>query len=63
DEIAKKQSTVQASSGILKDEQANAQSKFASGFESEKGNQKFISQDANDDDIKTRLNELRRRAG
>ncbi|ECN4003624.1 conjugal transfer protein TraG [Salmonella enterica subsp. enterica serovar Enteritidis] len=63
DEIDKKLSTVQTSSGILKDEQTNAQSKFASGFESEKGNQKLFSQDANDDDIKTRLNELRRRAG
>ncbi|ELP9302769.1 conjugal transfer mating pair stabilization protein TraG [Salmonella enterica] len=62
-EIDKKQSTVQASSGILKDEQANAQSKFASGFEGEKGNQKLFSKDANDDDIKKRLNELRRRAG
>lgn len=63
DEIDKKLSTVQTSSGILKDEQTNAQSKFASGFESEKGNQKLFSQDANDDDIKNRLNELRRRAG
>lgn len=63
DEIDKKLSTVQTSSGILKDDQTNAQSKFASGFESENGNQKLFSQDANDDDIKTRLNELRRRAG
>lgn len=62
-EINKNRSTVQASSDILKGEQSNAQSKFAAGYENEKGNQKFISQDADETDVKAKLAELRKRAG
>lgn len=63
DEIAKKQSTVQASSGILKGEQENAQGKFASGYETEKGKQNFIPTDPSVEDVQARLAELRKKAG
>ncbi|WP_408939306.1 conjugal transfer mating-pair stabilization protein TraG (plasmid) [Enterobacter hormaechei] len=61
--IGKKQSTVQVSSDILSGEHANAQSKFAKGYESEKGRQNFIPEEASDADVKARLAEIRRKAG
>ncbi|WP_370968031.1 conjugal transfer mating-pair stabilization protein TraG [Enterobacter wuhouensis] len=63
EEIGKNRSTVQASSDILKGEQYNAQGKFAAGYENEKGQQKFISQEADDADVKAKLAEIRKRAG
>lgn len=63
EEIGKKQSTVQVSSDILSGEHANAQSKFAKGYESEKGRQNFIPEEASDADVKARLAEIRRKAG
>lgn len=62
-EIDKKQSTVQASSGILKGEQENAQGKFASGYETEKGKQDFIPSNPSVEDVKAKLAELRKKAG
>ncbi len=62
-EIDKKQSTVQASSGILKGEQENAQGKFASGYEIEKGKQDFIPSNPSVEDVKAKLAELRKKAG
>ena len=62
-EISKKQSTVQASSDILKGEQENAQGKFASGYETEKGKQNFIPTNPSVEDVKARLAELRKKAG
>lgn len=61
--IGKKQSTVQVSSDILSGEHANAQSKFAKGYESERGRQNFIPEEASDADVKARLAEIRRKAG
>lgn len=61
-EIGKKQSTVQASSDILKVEEYNAQSKFAEGYEGEKGRQKFISQQADSEEVKAKLEEMRKQA-
>jgi len=61
-EIGKKQSTVQASSDILKGEEYNAQSKFAEGYEGEKGRQKFISQQADSEEVKAKLEEMRKQA-
>ncbi|WP_238085648.1 hypothetical protein [Pseudescherichia vulneris] len=61
--IDKKQSTVQTSSDILKGEMADAQGKFAAGYENEKGKQNFIPQNAKDEDIQARLVELRKKAG
>ncbi|MEB8610169.1 conjugal transfer mating-pair stabilization protein TraG [Cronobacter sakazakii] len=61
--INKKQSTVQVSSDILKGENENAQSKFAKGLENEKGHQNFVPRDADDNAIKHKLDEIRKRAG
>lgn len=61
-EIGKKQSTVQASSDILKEEHSNVQGQFARGYETEKARQNLIPQDAKDQDIETRLEQLRKRA-
>ena len=61
-EIGKKQSTVQASSDILKEEHSNVQGQFARGYETEKARQDLIPQDAKDQDIQTRLEQLRKRA-
>ena len=63
EEIGKNRSTVQTSSDILKGELSNAQGKFAAGYENEKGQQKFISQEADDADVKAKLAEIRKRAG
>ncbi|MEB7502452.1 conjugal transfer mating pair stabilization protein TraG [Leclercia pneumoniae] len=62
-EINKNRSTVQTSSDILKGEQSNAQGKFALGIENEKGNQKFYPVDAESEDVKTKLKEMRERNG
>lgn len=62
-EIDKKESTVQVSSDILKEGNANAQGKFALGYESEKGQQNFIPAEPSSEDVKARLAEIRRKAG
>lgn len=62
-EIDKKESTVQVSSDILKEGNANAQGKFALGYESEKGQQNFIPAKPSSEDVKARLDEIRRKAG
>lgn len=61
-EISKKQSTVQTSSDMLKGENHGAQSKFAAGYEKEKAQQNFIPQEADEKNIKAKLDELRRRS-
>ncbi|EOC1130993.1 conjugal transfer mating pair stabilization protein TraG, partial [Cronobacter sakazakii] len=60
--INKKQSTVRTSSDILKGEIDGARSNFATGYENEKAKQKIVSQDAESEDIKAKLNEIRKRA-
>lgn len=62
-EIAKKESTVQASSDTLKGEHSNAQSTFVKGYEGERAEQKAIPGQADEIDVKARLEELRKRAG
>lgn len=62
-EIDKKESTVQVSSDILKEGNANAQGKFSLGYESEKGQQNFIPAEPSSEDVKARLAEIRRKAG
>lgn len=60
-EIEKKQSTVQASSDILKGELHNSQSSFSNGLNKEKINQGESSPSEHDDEMKHRLAELRER--
>lgn len=60
-EIEKKQSTVQASSGILKGELHNSQSSFSNGLNKEKISQGESSPSEHDDEMKRRLAELRER--
>lgn len=62
-EIDRKQSTVQASSDNIKGEYKDSQRDFVSKHEAEKADQKLIPRDANAQDIKNRLAELRKRAG
>lgn len=62
-EIEQNRSTVQASSDILKEENSNAQGKFAEGYETEKGHQKLIPQKADEEDVNKRLNDMRKRQG
>ena len=60
-EIGKKQSTVQASSDILKGELHNSQSSFSNGLNKEKISQGESSPAEHDDEMKRRLAELRER--
>ncbi|MDU1196821.1 conjugal transfer mating-pair stabilization protein TraG [Kluyvera ascorbata] len=60
-EIDKKSSTVQASSDTLKEEHSNAQGKFAKGYEDERAAQRVIPGEADDTDVRAKLEELRRR--
>lgn len=60
-EIGKKQSTVQASSDILKGELHNSQSSFSNGLNKEKIRQGESSPAEHDDEMKRRLAELRER--
>ncbi|MEB6622668.1 conjugal transfer mating-pair stabilization protein TraG [Enterobacter roggenkampii] len=60
-EIGKKQSTVQASSDILKGELHNSKSSFSNGLNKEKINQGESSPSEHDDEMKRRLAELRAR--
>ncbi|KJX22070.1 conjugal transfer protein TraG [Enterobacter hormaechei subsp. xiangfangensis] len=60
-EIDKKQSTVQASSDILKGELHNSQSSFSNGLNKEKISQGESSPSEHDDEMKRRLAELRER--
>ena len=60
-EIGKKQSTVQASSDILKGELHNSQSSFSNGLNKEKISQGESSPSEHDDEMKRRLAELRER--
>ncbi|MCM7461517.1 MULTISPECIES: conjugal transfer mating-pair stabilization protein TraG [Enterobacter cloacae complex] len=62
-EIDKKQSTVQASSDILKGENYSAQSKFVKEHETEKGKQHLITQEPSESEMNSKLAELRRRTG
>ncbi|NCF08768.1 conjugal transfer mating-pair stabilization protein TraG [Kosakonia sp. MH5] len=62
-EIEQNRSTVQTSSDILKGEHSNAQSTFAAGYETEKAKQNLLPQSAEEKDIQTRLEEMRKRAG
>lgn len=59
--IGKKQSTVQASSDILKGELHNSKSSFSNGLNKEKINQGESSPSEHDDEMKRRLAELRAR--
>jgi len=61
--IEKNRSTVEASSGILKGEHAGAQSRFVKGNEEAKGNQHLITQRPGEQDIQSKLDELRKKAG
>ncbi|WP_163333741.1 conjugal transfer mating-pair stabilization protein TraG [Enterobacter bugandensis] len=60
-EIGKKQSTVQASSDILKGELHNSQSSFSNGLNKEKISQGESSPSEHDDEMKRRLAELKER--
>lgn len=60
-EIGKKQSTVQASSDILKGELHNSQSSFSNGLNKEKISQGESSPSEHDNEMKRRLAELRER--
>jgi conjugal transfer mating pair stabilization protein TraG len=62
-EINKNRSTVQASSDILKGEYDGAQNRFATGSATEQAKQKLFTPDAESQEIKHKLDELRRRAG
>ncbi|HEY3591472.1 MAG TPA: conjugal transfer protein TraG, partial [Buttiauxella sp.] len=62
-EIAQKQSTVQASSDNIKGEYKDSQRDFVTGHEAEKAKQDLIPHNADDQDIKDRLAELRKRTG
>lgn len=63
DNIGKNRSTVEASSGILKEEHAGAQSRFVKGNEEAKGNQHLITQKPGEQDFQSKLDELRKKAG
>ncbi|WP_318388759.1 conjugal transfer mating-pair stabilization protein TraG [Enterobacter sp.] len=63
DNIDRKRSTVETSSGILKDEHADAQSRFVKGNEEAKGNQHLISREPDENDFQKRLEEVRKKAG
>lgn len=63
EEIEKKESTVQASSDILKGENYSAQSKFVKEHETEKGKQHLITQEPSESEMNSKLAELRRRTG
>lgn len=62
-EIDKKQSTVQVSSDNIKGEYKDSQRDFVTSHETEKAKQDLIPHHADDQDIKDRLAELRKRAG
>lgn len=61
-EIAKKESTVQASSDTLKGEYSDAQGTFVKGYEGERAAQKAIPGQPDELDTKARLEELRKRS-